>query len=139
MVSKYKNSKAIPVHDGHYALNIKYYSKHFAMPNRYFEVAYEMAKEAFFNKAEQIVDAFGFKGVIVDGRSGGWLKPINDDLNPIKAVFDDYLSFEEFILEEKIFIMFELIEGQFKSIKKILEYSETLDYFIDTIERYMEI
>lgn len=139
LIKPYKNGYSVPVHEGYYALNIKYYAYRVSMPGEEYEKAYPMAAEAFFNRAEQICYAFGFQGFSVEGKSGGWLKPLLETNLAVRMAEDAYVSFEDHVLEEKIHRMFELIKEQFSNIKKILEYSESLEEFMGYIERYMSI
>jgi hypothetical protein len=132
----YGNQYNVQSHSGHYALNIKYHSRYYDMSNEDFEIAFEKAKELFFIKAEYILLSYGFAGYSLDGRSEGWLKPIDIQYNPIKYPADDYLTFEEYISQVKINSMLELVKQQFNNIKQILEKSKNIEQFNELIESY---
>lgn len=138
-MSPYKNIYPTTIHNGDYALNIKYYSYYISMPGEDFEKAYLIAKDLFFDMVEQIVESFGFPTFSVDGRSGGWLKVLNKNLLPVKAPDDEFINFEEHIMQERVSLVFQLIRTQFNNIKKILEHSESLNDFTNNIERYKNL
>ncbi len=139
VISKYRNNFLVQQQDGSYALNIKYYPRFYEMSDEDFSQAYEIAKDHFFVILESIFIEYGFKGFSIDGRSGGWVKPITKTNKTVQAVFDDYLSFEEYLLQKKICHMFEMVKEQQKNIKTILEESKNLEGFNSNIERYINI
>jgi hypothetical protein len=57
----------------------------------------------------------------------------------LEAVFDDYMSFEEYILEDRMASLFVQIAEVFASMKKILRYSKTFEDFMTNMERYMSL
>jgi hypothetical protein len=57
----------------------------------------------------------------------------------LPAVFDDYMTFEEYILEDRMASLFVQIENIFISMKRILKHSVTLDEFMTNMERYMSL
>jgi hypothetical protein len=139
LINKYRNAYLVAQHEGSYALNIKYYAHRHYMSDEDFSEAYDIAKKAFFDQVEFIIAHYGFKGFSVEGKNSGWLKPITETNKTVQTVFDDYLTFEEYLVQDKIYHMFEMIKEQQRGIKNILEYSETLDDFIQNIESYEEI
>jgi len=132
----YRNQYSVQSHSGDYALNIKYYSRHYDMSNEDFEIAFEKAEELFFIQAEHIILSYGFAGYSLDGRSSGWLKPIDIQYNEIKYPDDEYITFEEYVSQIKINSMFELVKEQFNNIKQILEKSKNIEQFNELIEGY---
>ena len=138
-ISKYKNEFIEYSHNGSYAFKIKYYAVYFKMSSEDFEKAYVEAAQTFFNQAHYILKEFGFEGFVIDGRLGGWLKPIDKNNKTIDYPHDEVIDFEQYIVQQKIGLAFDLIKVQFENIKKILEYSESLDQLNKYIREYTEL
>lgn len=136
IINNLKNSYDSNGHNGSYAFKIKYYSESYNMDHYEYEEAYEYAREVFFTNCNVILKELGFNGFEISGRHGGWLKPIDKNGKTINKPIEEYISFEEFIIQEKIELAFRLIEAQFRNIKNFLKYSESLDQFNQYMERY---
>jgi hypothetical protein len=103
-----------------------------------FEIAYDEAILYFRSKMMDVCNLYGFDTYSMEGRSEGWLKPHYKG-KPLPAVFDDYMTFEEYILEDRMASLFVQIENIFISMKRILKHSVTLDEFMTNMERYMSL
>jgi hypothetical protein len=138
-VQNYKNPHRLMSHEGSYAFNAKHpYIYISQMPEEDFEKAYEEAIYFFRSRMMDLCNLYGFDTYSMEGRSGGWLKPYYNG-KPLPAVIDDYMSFEEYVLEDRMASLFVLIEESFSSMKKILRYSKTFEEFNKTMERYMSL
>lgn len=138
-VQNYKNPHRLMSHEGSYAFNAKHpYIYINQMPEEDFEKAYEEAIYFFRSRMMDLCNLYGFDTYSMEGRSGGWLKPYYNG-KPLPAVIDDYMSFEEYVLENRMASLFVLIEESFSSMKKILRYSKTFEEFNKTMERYMSL
>lgn len=128
----------LSLHEGEYALNIKskVYSRY--MTGEENELAYDNCKETFFDMTSLIASTYGFAGLSVEGRSGGWLKPISSitESRTIKGTYDEYISFEEKILQEKIWSCFELIKRTQNDLEKIYKFSNNLEEVNKLINEY---
>ena len=138
-IHSHKNSYIQYGHQGSYAFKIKYYAHYYKMSNEEFEEAYIEAGRTFFHQAHFILKELGFEGFVIDGRLGGWLKPIDKNNKTINYPNDDFIDFEQYIVQEKIGLAFDLINSQFENIKKILEHSESLEQFNEYIREYTEL
>lgn len=138
-INSYKNSYSIQVHNGEYALNIKYLNPYYTMNDNEFETAYMYAKSTFLNRARTLAWSYGYKDIQLDGRNGGWLKPIYQDDKAVKASFDDFISYEEYVEQNKMHSLFELIKHDFDTLKQLLKYSESLTQFEDYLESYLQL
>jgi len=138
-IPKCRNTFVQYSHNGSYAFKIKYYAHYYKMSNEEFEKAYVEASETFFHQTNYILKEFGFEGFEIDGRLGGWLKPIDKDNRTINYPNDDFIDYEEYVVQQKIQLAFILIKSQFENIKKILEYSESLEQFNEYIKEYTEL
>ena len=138
-VQKYENPYKVMVHDGSYAFNAKHpYGYVNSMPENDFEMAYEEAYYCFHSQIMTLCNLYGFDTFEVDGRSSGWLKPVYKG-KPVPAVYDDYLTFEEYVLQERVCSLFILMDEVFNNIKRILRYSKSFEEFNKTMERYMSL
>ena len=138
-INSYKNPHRLMVHEKCYAFNAKHPSAHInEMSEEDFEKAYDEAIYFFRSKMMTLCNLYGFDTYSMEGRSEGWLKPHYKG-QPLPAVFDDYMSFEEYVLEDRMASLFVLIEEAFSSMKKILRYSSTFDEFMTNMERYMSL
>ena len=127
------------VHEGSYAFNAKHPYAHInEMSEEDFEKAYDEAIYFFRSKMMTLCNLYGFDTYSMEGRSEGWLKPHYNG-QPLRAVFDDYMSFEEYILEDRMASLFVQIAEVFTSMKKILRYSKTFEEFMTNMERYMSL
>lgn len=138
-INNYKNPYSVQVHKGDYALNIKNLNQTYMMSNSDFETAYMYAKSTFLNRARALSWAYGYKDINIDGRNGGWLKPIDQDNKTIKASFDDFISYEEYVEQHKMHSLFELVKHDFDTLKQLLKYSESLTEFEDYLESYLQL
>ena len=109
------------------------------MSNEEFEKAYAEASQIFFDNTNYILKEFGFNGFVIEGRLGGWLKPIDNNYKTINYPHDDFINFEQYLVQQKIGLAFDLIKCQFVNIKKILEHSESLQQFNEYIKEYTEL
>lgn len=138
-INSYKNPHRLMVHEKCYAFNAKHPYAHInEMSEEDFEKAYDEAIYFFRSKMMTLCNLYGFDTYSMEGRSEGWLKPHYKG-KPLPAVFDDYMSFEEYVLEDRMASLFVLIEEAFSSMKKILRYSSTFDEFMTNMERYMSL
>jgi hypothetical protein len=138
-ISNYKNPHRLMVHERSYAFNAKHpYAYISSMPEEDFEIAYDEAILDFRSKMMDVCNLYGFDTYSMEGRSEGWLKPHYKG-KPMPAVFDDYMTFEEYILEDRMASLFVQIENIFISMKRILKHSVTLDEFRTNMERYMSL
>jgi hypothetical protein len=127
------------VHEGSYAFNAKHqYGNIYTMPEEDYEKAYDEAIFYFHSKMMTVCNLYGFDTYSMEGRSDGWLKPHYKG-KPLPAVFDDYMTFEEYVLEDRMASLFVLISDIFTALKKILRYSKTFEEFMTTTEEYMSI
>jgi len=138
-INSYKNPYLVAVHNGDYALNIKNLTQTHLMSDSDFETAYMYAKSTFLNRARTLAWAYGYKDINIDGRNGGWLKPIDQDNKTVKASFDDFISYEEYVEQHKMHSLFELINHDFDTLKQLLKYSESLTQFEDYLESYLQL
>ena len=138
-ISKYRNPHRLMVHERSYAFNAKHQYAHISsMSEEDFEIAYDEAILYFRSKMMDVCNLYGFDTYSMEGRSEGWLKPHYKG-KPLPAVFDDYMTFEEYILEDRMASLFVQIENIFISMKRILKHSVTLDEFRTNMERYMSL
>lgn len=136
-INKYKNPHRLMVHEGSYAFNAKHqYANIYTMPEEDYEKAYDEAIYYFRNKMMTLCNLYGFDTYSMEGRSEGWLKPHYKG-KPLPAVFDDYMTFEEYVLEDRMASLFVLMSDIFTSLKQILRYSKTFEEFMTTTEEYM--
>ena len=138
-INSFKNTYLVTVHNGDYALNIKNLNQTYLMSDSDFETAYMYAKSTFLNRARALSWGYGYKDIYIDGRSGGWLKPIYQNDKTVKASFDDFISYEEYVEQEKMYSLFELIKHDFDVLKQLLRYSESLTQFEDYLESYLQL
>ena len=138
-INSYKNDYSVQVHQGDYALNIKNLNQTYIMSDSDFETAYMYAKSTFLNRARALAWGYGYKDIQLDGRSGGWLKPIYQDGKTVKSSFDDFISYEEYVEQHKMHSLFELIKHDFDTLKQLLKYSESLTQFEDYLESYLQL
>lgn len=138
-ISNYRNGYIQYSHQGSYAFKIKYYAHFYNMSSEEFEEAYIEASNTFFHQADYILKKLGFGGYEIDGRLGGWLKPIDKNNKTINYPVDDFIDFEQHIVQKQIELAFDLINSQFENIKKILEHSESLEQFNEYIREYTEL
>lgn len=136
IITNYSNSYNYLTHGGDYAIKIKYYHESYKLNDYEYEEAYQYAREIFLTNSEKILKDLGFGGFDITGRLGGWLKPTDKNNQTIKSPVEEYISFEEYITQQKIELAFDLIKEQFENIKKFLKYSESLDQFNQYMERY---
>jgi len=138
-ISNYKNPHRLMVHERSYAFNAKHPYAHISsMSEEEFEIAYDEAVWYFRSKMMDVCNLYGFDTYSMEGRSEGWLKPHYKG-KPMPAVFDDYMTFEEYILEDRMASLFVQIENIFTSMKRILRHSVTIDEFRTNMERYMSL
>ena len=138
-INKYKNPHRLMVHQDSYAFNAKHqYGNIYTMPEEDYEKAYDEAIFYFHSKMMTVCNLYGFDTYSMEGRSDGWLKPHYKG-KPLPAVFDDYMTFEEYVLEDRMASLFVLISDIFTALKKILRYSKTFEEFMTTTEEYMSI
>jgi hypothetical protein len=138
-INKYKNPHRLMVHEGSYAFNAKHqYGNIYTMPEEDYEKAYDEAIFYFHSKMMTVCNLYGFDTYSMAGRSDGWLKPHYKG-KPLPAVFGDYMTFEEYVLEDRMASLFVLISDIFTALKKILRYSKTFEEFMTTTEEYMSI
>ena len=138
-ISKYRNPHRLMVHERSYAFNAKHPYAHInSMSEEEFEIAYDEAVWYFRSKMMDVCNLYGFDTYSMEGRSEGWLKPHYKG-KPLPAVFDDYMTFEEYILDDRMASLFVQIENIFISMKRILKHSVTLDEFRTNMERYMSL
>lgn len=138
-VNNYKNPYRLMTHEGSYAFNAKHPYAHInQMTEEDFEKAYEEAIYYFRSRMMTLCNLYGFDTYSMEGRSEGWLKPHYNG-KPVPAVIDEYISFEEYVLEDRMASLFVLIEESFSSMKKILRYSKTFEEFMTNMERYMSL
>ena len=138
-INRHKNPYRLMVHEGSYAFNAKHpYGYINSMPENEFEMAYDDAIYYFRSKVMTACNLYGFDTYSMEGRSEGWLKPHYKG-KPVPSVLDDYMTFEEYVLEDRMASLFIIIEEIFTSIKRILRYSKTYQEFITTIEEYMSL
>lgn len=135
----WKNQYAITVHEGSYALNIKYYHHNYVMTDEDYAEAFEYAQEVFFNRALELACIYGYDGIDFSGRSAGWLKPFYGNHVYAKAITDDYISYMEHVEQGKMFSMFELIKSNIKDIKMILNYSSDYEEFEKNMAIYLSL
>ena len=136
-INNYKNPHRIMVHEGSYAFNAKHPYAHInEMSEEDFEKAYDEAIYFFRSKMMTLCNLYGFDTYSMEGRSEGWLKPHYKG-KPLPAVFDDYMTFEEYVLEDRMASLFVLMSDIFTSLKQILRYSKTFEEFMTTTEEYM--
>jgi hypothetical protein len=138
-INSYKNPYSVQVHNGDYALNIKYVNPYYTMSDDEFETAYMYAKSTFLNRARALAWQYGYKDIQLDGRNGGWLKPIYQGDKTVKSSFDDFISYEEYVEQHKMNSLFELIKHDFDTLKQLLKYSESLTQFEDYLESYLQL
>ena len=138
-INSYKNPYSVQVHNGDYALNIKYINPFYTMSYSAFETAYMYAKSTFLNRARTLAWGYGYKDINIDGRNGGWLKPIYQGDKTVKASFDDFISYEEYVEQHKMHSLFELIKHDFDTLKQLLKHSESLTQFEDYLESYLQL
>lgn len=138
-INDIKNPTLVAVHEGSYALNIKHRFTSHTMRVEDYEYAYEYAVKVFFNRASELMATFGYRGYSVEGRSGGWLKPIYGTNQTVKASYDDYISYVEYVEQKKMHCMFELLKQDLDTLSKLLKYSETYEQFEKHIERYLSL
>ena len=138
-INDIRNPYLVTVHEGSYALNIKHRFTYHSMPDEDYESAYEYAVRVFFNRATELVSTFGYSGYSVEGRNGGWLKPIYGKHQTVKASYDDYISYVEYVEQHKMFSMFELLKKDFDTLSKLLKYSKTYEEFETHIESYLSL
>jgi hypothetical protein len=138
-IHNYKNPHRLMVHEKSYAFNAKHPYAHISsMSEEDFEIAYDEAILYFRSKMMDVCNLYGFDTYSMEGRSEGWLKPHYKG-KPLPAVFDDYMTFEEYVLEDRMASLFVLISDIFTALKKILRYSKTFEEFMTTTEEYMSI
>lgn len=138
-ISNYRNAYIQYSHQGSYAFKIKYYAHFYNMSSEEFEEAYIEASNTFFHQADYILKKLGFGGYEIDGRLGGWLKPIDKNKKTINYPHDEFIDYEQYIVQQQIELAFDLINSQFENIKKILEHSESLEQFNEYIREYTEL
>jgi hypothetical protein len=138
-VNKYENPHRIMVHEGNYAFNAKHpYAYINNMPEHQFEMAYDDAIYYFRSRVMTACNLYGFDTYSMEGRSEGWVTPHYKG-KPVSAVIDDYMTFEEYVLEDRVASLFIIIEEIFAAIKRILRYSKTYEEFTTNIERYTSL
>lgn len=138
-INPYKNHHRLMVHEGSYAFNAKHRYAHInQMTEDDFEKAYDEAIFYFHSRMMTLCNLYGFDTYSMEGRSAGWLKPYYNG-KPLPAVFDDYMTFEEYVLEDRMASLFVLIEDAFMAIKKILRYSKTFEEFTTNMESYISL
>lgn len=130
----------LKVHEGEYAVNIK--STVQAKYINDVEEAYEYASHSFFNVVDHVTKIFGFRGISVEGRHGKWLKPlveINGVFKTIKADTNDYVGFEEKMMQIRIEAYADTVTKIRKDIETIYIHSKTIDELKKLIEEMFEV
>lgn len=122
------------VHENSYAIKIKSNTAPLFIKNDESIEAYAICQATFFAIVEKITNEYGYHGFSVEGRSGGWLKPLVENkknsytfTKTISADTNDFISFNEYIVQKK----FESYAEEIVKIKEIIEtifkYSTTID------------
>lgn len=143
-VEGYKNlclSGDIKVHEGSYAINIKtdVYPRYLDEDSGNFCIDY--MQQSFFDLVELTARAFGYAGFSVEGKSGGWLKPItdfNNQFKTIRAVDTEYVDYYDHIIQEKFWQFSEVIVNLKKKLEFILEYAKSTEQVITLTRRLIE-
>jgi hypothetical protein len=130
----------LKAHDGKYALNIKSYVTPMYLKEEEIELAYDNCLSSFMDMADMTVSVYGFSGFLTEGRSGGWLKPTNrfGSNRPITANFDDYIPFEDYIIQEHIWSCFQVINKTKKDIERVYKHSQDLKEVNELLKEMME-
>lgn len=125
-------------HDGHYSILIKYNQPPLHLNEKDAELAYDHCQLTFFEMVDMITDIFGYKGYAVAGRSGGYIEPLIEGYNqfkPIDAIHDEYLQFDDHIIQLKIDAYAQTILNVKRNIQSIYRHSNSLDEVVDLVDK----
>lgn len=142
----YKNllhsgNAAFCIHDGHYSVRIKSITYSHYIQGDDASLAYDHCQKTFFEMVDMITDIFGYKGYSVTGRSGGYIEPLIEGyqrFKPMDGLLDEYISFDEYVIQKKLDAYAEIILKIKKNIEDIYRYSKDLNQLIDLIEKIHE-
>lgn len=130
---------SMSIHDGEYAVDIKSKTIPVFLINN--QEAYDIASKIFFDVVDQVTNIYGYNGFSIEGRNGRWLKPlieINGSFKAIKADLDEYISFNEKIVQHRFESYATKIIGIKEDIELVYANSKTIDEMIDTLNRMYE-
>lgn len=137
----HQNGAAFCIHDGHYCVRIKSIAYSFYLQGEDAELAYSHCQSTFFEMVDMITDIFGYKGYSVTGRSGGYIEPLIEGyrmFKPIDAVYDEYIAFDDYIIQQKMDSYAQEILRVKNSIESIYRHSKNLNELVDLIEKIHE-
>lgn len=137
----YQSGASFCIHDGNYSIRIKTIAYPLYIRNENTELAYDHCQKTFFEMIDMITDIFGYKGYSVTGRSGGYLEPLVEGFNcfkPINGVLSEYISFDDFIIQQKVDAYAQAILRVKSDIENIYKYSKDLTELVNLIEKIHE-
>ncbi len=134
----YKALHQIKTHNGNYSFNVNIPVDNHTMDVPNFHEARMEAYRRFLVRAEELMNLNGINYYEVQGNGSVWITPFLNG-EAIKAPLDDFISFEQYVLERRFISMFNLMDDLLSSINDILKYSSTYDNFITNMEGFMNL
>ena len=136
-----QNGISFCIHDGHYSVRIKSIVHPLHLKEEDIEIAYEHCQNTFFEMVDMVTDIFGYKTYSITGRSGGYVEPLIDGYQmpkPIDAVYDEYIAFDDYIIQQKMDSYAQQILSVKSSIESVYKHSKNINELLDLIEKIHE-
>lgn len=129
------------IHEGNYSVRIKSIASSLYIESKDIDIAYDHCQKTFFEMVDMITDIFGYKGYSVTGRSGGYIEPLIEGYQMFKSIsgtYDEYISFDEYVIQSKMNSYAEVILKVKNNIETIYKHSKDLKELVNLIEEIHE-